>query len=125
MATSTQTAAPLAPGFFEGKNPSRIILGAFPAITLPLVASVMLPVDQRFQLIYIWLFGLTHFVLTLSFYLQRENLRHFTATARNIFLFIVVPVTILMGFYVIGRSFSQGGTNPPWLSAGRRSISII
>ena len=71
-------------------------------MTLPLAAAMALTTDRRFLLIYIWLFGLTHFVLTLSVYLQSENLRHFTANSKNILLFLVIPLTILMGFYVTG-----------------------
>ncbi|HJZ95518.1 MAG TPA: hypothetical protein VKE70_03375, partial [Candidatus Solibacter sp.] len=89
-------------GFFEGKHPSWIILLAFPAVTLPVAAGVLLAADQRILLGYLWLFGLTHFVLTLSVYLQRENLRHFTTTPANILLYIVIPLAILMGFYAVG-----------------------
>jgi hypothetical protein len=53
-------------------------------------------------MVYIWLFGLTHFVLTLSVYLQAENLRHFRESTANIFLYFEVPLAILMGFYAIG-----------------------
>jgi hypothetical protein len=99
MASSVAT-APV--GFFEGKRPSWIILYAFPAITLPVALALMLPADPRLVMGYMWLFGLTHFVLTFSVYLQRENLRHFTATPWNILLYLVIPLAILMGFYVIG-----------------------
>lgn len=89
-------------GFFERKLPSALILASFPLVTVPLAAALILASDRRFLLVYIWLFGLTHFVLTLSVYLQSENLRHFAATNRNILLFFVAPLVILMGFYAIG-----------------------
>jgi hypothetical protein len=95
-------ASPVQQGLFERKRPSQIILASFPLVTVPLAAALALTTGRRFLLIYIWLFGLTHFVLTLSVYLQSENLRHFKATGKNIFLFFVVPLVILMGFYVIG-----------------------
>lgn len=102
MATASAVATPAQLGFFERKLPSRLILAAFPLVTVPLAAALILSTDRRFLLVYIWLFGLTHFVLTLSVYLQSENLRHFAATNRNIVLFFVVPLAILMGFYAIG-----------------------
>ncbi len=89
-------------GLFERRTPPRLILGAFFVLTLPLVAAWELTPSRAFTGVYIWLFGLTHFVLTLSVYLQSENLRYFRATARNVFLFFIVPLGILMGFYLIG-----------------------
>ncbi len=102
-ATSSPPAAvPVRSGFFERRLPSALILAAFPLLTLPLAAAMILSSDRRFLLAYIWLFGLTHFVLTLSIYLQSENLRHFAASNRNIFLYLVAPLAILMGFYAVG-----------------------
>src|SRR6185369_11163387 len=105
MATAVQTApttASASTGFFERRLPSALILLAFPLLTVPLATALILSTDRRFLLVYIWLFGLTHFVLTLSIYLQSENLRHFTASNRNILLYFVIPLAILMGFYVTG-----------------------
>jgi hypothetical protein len=107
MATVTapapvSVAATPQPGFFERKWPAALILSTFPLLTLPLAAAMILSPDRRFLLVYIWLFGLTHFVLTLSIYLQSGNLRHFAASNRNILLFFVVPLAIMMGFYLIG-----------------------
>jgi hypothetical protein len=102
VVNASETASPAQPGLFERKLPSRIILASFPLVTVPLAVALALTTDRRFLLIYVWLFSLTHFVLTLSVYLQSENLRYFKATGKNVFLFFVVPLTILMGFYVIG-----------------------
>jgi hypothetical protein len=89
-------------GFFEQKLPSRIILLSFPLLTIPVAAALTFTTDHRFLFFYIWLFGITHFVLTLSVYLQSENLKHFAENGRNILLFFAIPLAILMGFYVIG-----------------------
>jgi hypothetical protein len=89
-------------GFFERSLPSRIILLSFPLLTLPLAAALTLTTDHRFLFLYIWLFGITHFVLTLSVYLQSENLRHFAGSGRNVVLFFAIPLAILMAFYIIG-----------------------
>src|SRR5436190_12906725 len=99
VVNGTGAESPAQCGFFERKLPARMILATFPLVTLPLAVALVLCTDRRFLLIYIWLFGLTHFVLTLSVYLQSENLRHFKATSKNVFLFFVVPLAILMGFY--------------------------
>ncbi len=92
MATAIATAAPVQSqvqtGLFDRKLPPRIIIASFFFLTLPLVALSAITSDKWFVSIYIWLFGVTHFVLTLSVYLQSENLKYFRATAKNIFLFL-------------------------------------
>ena len=102
MATAVQAPASAGTGFFERKGPASLILLSFPLVTVPLATALILATDRRFLLLYIWLFGLTHFVLTLSIYLQSENLRHFAATNRNIVLYFVIPLAILLGFYFTG-----------------------
>jgi hypothetical protein len=102
MATVSATLAPVQAGLFERKLPPRIILGSFFLLTAPLVALFAAVSNHWFVTVYLWLFGVTHFVLTLSVYLQSENLKYFKATALNIFLFFVVPLAILMGFYLTG-----------------------
>ena len=101
VVNGTGAESPAQCGFFERKLPARMILATFPLVTLPLAVALVLCTDRRFLLLYLWLFGLTHFVLTLSVYLQSENLRHFKATGKNVFLFFIVPLAILMGFYVV------------------------
>ena len=100
--TAATPAIAVEPGFFERKLTRRIILATFPLMTVPLVAALALTTDRSFLMVYIWLFGLTHFVLTLSVYLQTENLRYFRETVKNVFLYFVVPLAILMGFYLVG-----------------------
>lgn len=102
MATASATLAPVQAGLFDRKLPPRIILGSFFLLTAPLIALYAAASNHWFVTVYLWLFGVTHFVLTLSVYLQSENLKYFKATARNIFLFFIVPLAILMGFYVTG-----------------------
>ncbi|HEV2201601.1 MAG TPA: hypothetical protein VGR73_17410 [Bryobacteraceae bacterium] len=103
MSEVESTPAPLAQaGFLERPLPARIILGSFPLMTLPLAAALILTPQRGFLIVYLWLFAITHFVITLTVYLQRQNLRHFAATERNIFLFFIVPLLIFVAFYVIG-----------------------
>src|SRR5262249_5556108 len=47
---------------------------------------------------YICIFGLTHFVLTPTIYLQSRNLRYFNSNWRNRLLYFAFPITILVGF---------------------------
>jgi hypothetical protein len=48
--------------------------------------------------IYIWLFGMTHFVLTLTIYLQSANLRFFASTWQNRLLYFAIPAAIFIQF---------------------------
>jgi hypothetical protein len=100
MATALPTAAPAQPGLFDQKLPPRLILASFPLLTLPLIIALAVFHDQRLLQVFIVL-SLTHFVLTLSVYLQSENFNYFKATARNILLYFAIPLAILMGFYLI------------------------
>ncbi len=106
MATAViglETTAPTAPteqGLFDQKLPPRLILASFPLLTVPLIIALTVFHDQRLLQFFIVL-SLTHFVVTLSVYLQSENFNYFKASARNIFLFFVIPLAILMGFYLI------------------------
>lgn len=106
MVTVPETTAPAQPGLFQRNLPPRIILASFPFLTVPLILIAfflnatntnrwIVPVGVAFL-------GLTHFVLTPAVYLQSENLKYFKASVRNILLFFVVPLAILMGFYVMG-----------------------
>lgn len=94
-------AAPAQQGLFDSPAPVRLINGSFFYLTLPLVVVSALTSARWVTGIYIWLFGLTHFILTLSIYLQSGNLRYFRATPRNVLLFFVAPLGILMTFYVV------------------------
>src|SRR5438105_1185702 len=80
-------ARPLALGFFDRPGPARLIVGTFAAVTLPLAAVTALRPSGELLWVYIWLFGMTHFVLTLTVYLQWQNLRHFAGTWRRRLLF--------------------------------------
>jgi hypothetical protein len=89
------------PGFLERKLPVRFILGAFPLLAVPVAAVLMLTHRRDLLMVYVWLFSITHFVITFTIYLQQNNLRHFTASKRNIALFLVVPFLIFASFYAI------------------------
>jgi hypothetical protein len=103
MVTVPATTAPTQPGLFQRKLPPQIILSSFPLSTVPLVAAFFLnPANRWFVAVSVGFFGLTHFVLTLAVYMQSENLKYFKTSVRNIVLFFVVPLAILMGFYAIG-----------------------
>lgn len=88
----------LALGFFDRPGPGRLIVASFALVTLPLAAVTALRPSGQLLWVYLWLFGMTHFVLTLTVYLQWDNLRHFAGSWRNRALFFGLPVAIFVLF---------------------------
>src|SRR5262245_54619240 len=84
-----QTLRPL--GFFQKRWPVALILAAFPALALPMAAAVVLSANNLLLWVYIWLFGMTHFVITFALYARSENLRYFASTRGNRVVFFLVP----------------------------------
>jgi hypothetical protein len=107
------TLAPLTPkpGYFQQALPANVILLSFFALTLPLAALVLTRLNTILLWVYIWLFGMTHFVVTLTVYLQSQNLKHFASTWRNRLLFFAIPVVIFVGFDLL-HAFRIGATFP-------------
>jgi hypothetical protein len=99
-------AAPIAEqgsaGYLERQTPIAVILGSFLVLTLPLCAlAITNPAFlERFYVkpIFIWTLGTTHFVITLTIYLQSQNLRYFNSTWRNRLLYFVIPAGIFVLF---------------------------
>jgi hypothetical protein len=86
------------PAFFHQRWPAALIVGAFPALALPMAAAVLLSADNLLLWAYVWLLGMTHFVVTLALYMRSENLRYFASTPGNRVVFFLVPVVLLAGF---------------------------
>jgi len=90
------------PGYFQRQLPVALILGSFVFLTLPLaalaIANPVLMDRWHIGLFYIVVFGTTHFVLTLTIYLQSSNLRYFSSTWRNRALYFLIPLTIFVFF---------------------------
>jgi hypothetical protein len=86
------------PGFFQKRWPVALILAAFPALAVPMAAAVLLSANNLLLWVYVWLFGMTHFVITFALYLRSENLRHFASTHGNCVVFFLVPVVLFVGF---------------------------
>jgi len=80
----TQTPPPMraaGPAYFEQPLPAAIILGSFFAVTLPMAAITLFASDTGLLTwLYVWLFGITHFVITLTIYLNRANLTYFASS---------------------------------------------
>jgi len=90
-------------GFVEKSLPVSFILGTFFVITLPL--SILAIADQDFVrnhsvllIFYLSCFSITHFVLTLTVYLQSANLRYFNSTWTNRTIYFLIPVLIFISF---------------------------
>ncbi len=109
-----ESAAPTEPGYFEQPGPIRLILGSFAFLTLPVAVMVcLLPNNAAASWLYVWLFGGTHIVLTLSIYGSRTNRQHFTGSTRSVLVFLAVPLALMavtLAMYVF-----QIGTTIPWL----------
>lgn len=87
--------------YFEKAWPVSIILGTFFVVTLPIAAITLFSDDHLVTWLYIWLFGITHFVVTLTIYLNSENLRYFASSWRTAVTFFAVPVLIFVTFDLI------------------------
>ena len=90
--------SPVPVGYFQKSLPINLILGTFFAVTLPLAAFIWFNNSQMLLWGYLWLFGMTHFVLTFTVYLNRGNLAHFGRTWRNRLVYFALPVVIFVGF---------------------------
>lgn len=101
----TQTRPPLARAksvaYFEQSWPVALILGSFFAITLPMAAITLFTTDALLTWIYIWLFGITHFVVTLTIYLNSANLKYFASSWKTAIIFFAVPAVIFVTFDLI------------------------
>ena len=95
------------PGYLNRSWPIQLIFLAFFVLTLPLCGLAFLYQDVPVQdavwfrilfVVYILLLATTHFVLTLTIYLQSDNLRFFRSTRWNCFLYFVLPVLIFALF---------------------------
>lgn len=98
--TADQPAAPAepTPGLFQQRWPVVSILAAFPLLTLPVAALVAHEPTSALVWTYVWLFGMTHFVVTFAVYLRADNRRYFASTPANRVVFIAVPLVLFVGF---------------------------
>jgi hypothetical protein len=90
------------PGYLQRRLPVYLILGSFVFLTLPLAAVALLNpaflARTHLGLAYVAVFGTTHFVLTLTIYLQSSNLRYFNSTWTRRVCYFLVPVSIFVFF---------------------------
>jgi len=63
-----------------------------------MAAAVLYSTDNLLLWIYIWLFGMTHFVITLVLYARSENRRYFASSPGNRLVFFLVPMALLVSF---------------------------
>jgi hypothetical protein len=102
---SAGIAAPLTrPAVAYLQDPRRLalVLGSFGALTVPLCLLALFHRDyflnSPWPLVYVWALGITHFVLTVTVYLQSANLRYFLSSRRNQILYFVIPAGIFVFF---------------------------
>lgn len=88
-------------GYFQKSLPINLILGTFFAVTLPLAAFIWVNNSQLLLWVYLWLFGMTHFVVTFTIYLNSANLAHFGSTWRNRLVYFALPAVIFIGFDLV------------------------
>ena len=89
-------------GYFQSSWPIIMILGSFFVLTIPLCLLAAGDEDYLFRwsfgLIYICALGMTHFVITLTLYLQEANLRHFWSSRANRITYFGLPLGIFLFF---------------------------
>jgi hypothetical protein len=89
-------------GYFQSSWPVIMILGSFFVLTVPLCLLAAGDEDDLFRwsfgLIYVCALGMTHFVITLTLYLQEANLRHFWSSRANRITYFGLPLGIFVFF---------------------------
>lgn len=129
----SSVAGPPSPGYLNRSWPIQLIFLAFFVLTVPLCGLAYFYQDTPQQdalwfmvvfVVYILLLATTHFVLTLTIYLQSENLRFFRSTRWNCFLYFVFPVLIfaLFDFY---RAFEIATLFPFFNVCFRAAIRLL
>jgi hypothetical protein len=110
MAKKRKAQSPTLPStsaYLQSRSRIAVILGSFVVIALPLVVLQFVDIDPtvRFTLsvAYAVLLGGTHFLITLAVYGQSDNLRYFTSSARNTLIYFVVPILLLILFFLTSR----------------------
>ncbi len=88
--------------YLNRELPVVIILCSFLVLTLPLCILGLTHPEllERFYVkpIFLWLLATTHFVITLTVYLQSQNLHYFNSTWMNRFLYFMIPAGIFVLF---------------------------
>jgi hypothetical protein len=90
-------------GFLQRSLPVYFILGTFFVVTLPFSLYAVAEPDffKRYGglvVFYLCFFSITHFVLTLTIYLQSANLRYFSSTRINRAVYFLIPISIFVLF---------------------------
>lgn len=83
-------------GYFQKRWPAALILGSFPLLAAPMAAVILVFNNNLFLWTYVWLLGMTHFVVTLAIYLRSENLRYFLSSRINIAIFFAIPAILFI-----------------------------
>jgi hypothetical protein len=127
-ATAVAPALPHEPGFFQRDLPAYAILASFLVLTLPLtLLAAYAPDSQRIRavlVVYIFVLGVSHFVLTPTIYLQSSNLRYFNGSWRNRIIYFAIPVAIFL-FFDLYATFQVAVVYPLAAMAVRAGIRYL
>ena len=98
--------------YFERRLPVALILGSFFVVFVPLLALELRPnffeLAPHLLLTYAVGLGVTHFAITLSLYLQSQNLAHFTESRRNRLIYFGAPAAIFLVFALLAAADVRG-----------------
>lgn len=109
--TATAAASPpiLTEPYLDHPGRIAIIFGAFFLLCLPLALLMQGAVSNASLVqwvvitnVYSVLFGYTHFAVTFSLYLNSKNLEYFRSSPRNVVVYFVVPILILVIWFLLG-----------------------
>lgn len=122
------TTAPPARDYLERGVTFWLIIGSFLVLTLPLSVLALAAPDllARWYVgpVYVWLLGVTHFVLTLTIYMQSANLRYFNSTWKNRALYFAIPAAMFL-FFDLYAALQIAVTYPAFDLVFRRLIRFF
>ena len=98
-------------GYFQQALPINLILFTFALVTIPLALLTVFRPSALLMWTYVWLFGMTHLVVTFTVYLQSRNLRYFTSSTKNVLIYMAIPIVVFLGFDLL-HAFRIGALFP-------------
>ncbi|MFO0808653.1 MAG: hypothetical protein U0746_08530 [Gemmataceae bacterium] len=89
-------------GYFQRKWPVYLIFGSFFFLTIPLCFLAGGDPGYLYRLsagsVYLWMLGMTHFLIAFALYFQGANLRYFASSPANRATYFWLPAIIFVSF---------------------------